>query len=129
MSSACTQTDTDSVENAAGALHKARPATKASKGALPAVDPAKVKNLDKAFDIEESKPADTKNLDKAFDIEESKPADTKNLDKAFDIEESKPADTKTLDKAFDIEESGQAKTKNPNGAKSRPITPKASGPS
>ncbi len=87
---ACTQADTDGVEHAGGALHKVRAPAKPSAAVRPATRPADAKNLDRAFDIEESKPADTKTLDRAFDIEESKPADTKHLDRAFDIEESKP---------------------------------------
>jgi len=70
---ACTQTETEGVENAAGAIHKARPAVKGA-AAGPSTKPRDTKNLDRAFDIEESKPRDTKNLDRAFDIEESKPA-------------------------------------------------------
>ncbi len=104
LTAGCTQTETEGVENAAGALHKARPAVKGS-AVGPNTKPRNTKNLDRAFDIEESKPADAKNLDRAFDIEESKPRDTKTLDRAFDIEESKPADAKNLDRAFDIEES------------------------
>ncbi len=104
LTAACTQTDTDGVENAAGSIHKVRPTVKGA-AVGPNVTPRDTKNLDRAFDIEETKPRDTKNLDRAFDIEETKPRDTKTLDRAFDIEELKPANAKNLDRAFDIEES------------------------
>jgi hypothetical protein len=84
---ACNTSGKTDGDKASGAIDKGgAPVPQVVEANQLGVDGKAPKNIDKAFDIEESKPAD---LDKAFDIEESKPA---NLDKAFDIEENKPAD-------------------------------------
>lgn len=68
---ACHSSGEDGAKRSGGVLAEGPEPTKAAPTVTIETTP-KTKDLDKAFDIEESRPAD---LDKAFDIEETKPTD------------------------------------------------------